>query len=218
MTNDTTTLNGSLMEVGETMATNITDKGVNASASDGLTTLAEKINNINNIVYYNNGSKADLQIQYFSSGASITTDGNMVIITGTTSSERKIVCPTKYFKSTDNVIFDFELAGQGAVQDIAFNISRSDGYSQGWFSGSIGTEGIGYTWRGTNGTSGTIAHTPAVGDKFRFERINNYTNLYINGLLKFSQQITGINDYQLGFYTNNGRTQKIKNLKIMVKV
>ena len=43
MVNDTTTLNGALSELGETMATNITAKGVSASASDGLTTLAGKI-------------------------------------------------------------------------------------------------------------------------------------------------------------------------------
>lgn len=47
MPNDTTTLNGSLMELGETLATNLTTKGVTgASASDGLTTLAGKILNI----------------------------------------------------------------------------------------------------------------------------------------------------------------------------
>ena len=46
MANDTSTLNGSLQQLGETMATNLTTKGVTASASDGLTTLANKINNI----------------------------------------------------------------------------------------------------------------------------------------------------------------------------
>ena len=43
MTNDTTTLNGALSELGETLASNITAKGVSASASDGLTTLANKV-------------------------------------------------------------------------------------------------------------------------------------------------------------------------------
>lgn len=43
MVNDTTTLNGSLQELGETLAENLVEKGVNASASDGLTTLANKI-------------------------------------------------------------------------------------------------------------------------------------------------------------------------------
>ena len=44
ITNDTTTLNGALAELGETMAENLVTMGVtDASASDGLTTLAGKI-------------------------------------------------------------------------------------------------------------------------------------------------------------------------------
>lgn len=43
MVNDTSTLNGSLTELGEKMATNLATKGVTANASDGLTTLAGKI-------------------------------------------------------------------------------------------------------------------------------------------------------------------------------
>ena len=43
MVNDTNTLNGSLAQLGETLASNITSKGVSASASDGLTTLANKV-------------------------------------------------------------------------------------------------------------------------------------------------------------------------------
>ena len=44
MTNDTSTLNGALTELGETMAANLVTMGVtDATASDGLTTLAGKI-------------------------------------------------------------------------------------------------------------------------------------------------------------------------------
>lgn len=43
MVNDTLTLNGALQELGETMASNLVTQGVQASASDGLTTLAGKI-------------------------------------------------------------------------------------------------------------------------------------------------------------------------------
>lgn len=46
ITNDTSTLNGALSELGETLASNITSKGITASASDGLTTLTNKILNI----------------------------------------------------------------------------------------------------------------------------------------------------------------------------
>ena len=43
MVNDTTTLNGALAELGETMAANLTQQGVTSSPSEGLTTLAGKI-------------------------------------------------------------------------------------------------------------------------------------------------------------------------------
>lgn len=49
MTNDTSTLNGALSQLGETMASNLTAKGVTASASDGLTTLASKVNDISTL-------------------------------------------------------------------------------------------------------------------------------------------------------------------------
>ena len=43
MTNDTSNLNGALQELGATMAANLTQQGVTSSASEGLTTLAGKI-------------------------------------------------------------------------------------------------------------------------------------------------------------------------------
>ena len=46
--NDTTTLNGALTELGETIADNLTSMGVTASANDGLTTLANKVLQISN--------------------------------------------------------------------------------------------------------------------------------------------------------------------------
>ncbi len=46
MTNDITTLNGALQELSDTLKTNLNAKGVSTSNSDGLTTLANKINNI----------------------------------------------------------------------------------------------------------------------------------------------------------------------------
>ena len=48
ITNNTNTLNGALMELAETIADNLTTKGVTASPNDGLTTLANKVLNISN--------------------------------------------------------------------------------------------------------------------------------------------------------------------------
>ena len=56
MVNDTTTLNGALMELGDTMASNLNTKGVQTSSSDGLTTLANKILDIE--------QKSDMVILY----------------------------------------------------------------------------------------------------------------------------------------------------------
>ena len=70
ITNDTTTLNGALSELGETLASNITQKGVTASASDGLTTLANKVLQItggggSNVIYQPSldGTESKYQIQ-----------------------------------------------------------------------------------------------------------------------------------------------------------
>lgn len=46
MTNDKNTLNGALAELGELMASNLSNKGVEADAEEGLTTLARKMVNI----------------------------------------------------------------------------------------------------------------------------------------------------------------------------
>lgn len=46
MANDTTTLNGALIELGELMADTLKSKGVPANAEEGLTTLAKKIADI----------------------------------------------------------------------------------------------------------------------------------------------------------------------------
>lgn len=80
MANDLTTLNGSLTELGEKLATNLTNKGVTASPSDGLTTLVGKINSIQT-----GGSGQSNVVQgSFTTGATRNTTQNITIsYTGT---------------------------------------------------------------------------------------------------------------------------------------
>ena len=81
MVNDTTTLNGSLMELGEKLATNLTNKGVTASASDGLTTLAGKISQIQT---GSGGGSSNVVQGSFTTGATRNTTQNITInYTGT---------------------------------------------------------------------------------------------------------------------------------------
>lgn len=74
MPNDTTTLNGALTQLGETLATNLTAKGVTASPSDGLTTLAGKITNIQT----SGGGGASNMLQgTFTTGSTRNTTGSV---------------------------------------------------------------------------------------------------------------------------------------------
>ena len=82
MVNDTTTLNGALSELGETMATNITAKGVSASASDGLTTLAGKILQISG----GGGGGTTLFEDACSSSSGLSNYGNSECVRGSTAS------------------------------------------------------------------------------------------------------------------------------------
>ena len=52
MSNDTSTLNGALSQLGETIATNLENLNIEADASDGLTTLANKINQVPSVMNY----------------------------------------------------------------------------------------------------------------------------------------------------------------------
>lgn len=72
MVNDTNTLNGALSELGELMASNLRNKRIDdAQATDGLTTLSNKINDIVSIEegivisnsYYSNNANATVTIQ-----------------------------------------------------------------------------------------------------------------------------------------------------------
>lgn len=72
MVNDINALNPSLMELGETMATNISSKGVSADAFDGLTTLASKILQIQT-----GGGASNFVTGTFTTGSSGDTTGTV---------------------------------------------------------------------------------------------------------------------------------------------
>ena len=82
--NDTSTLNGALQELGETIADNLVSMGVvDADASDGLTTLAGKILSIEPSI---GGLDLDTAITLTSSSASITFGGSVVLTSKLTAS------------------------------------------------------------------------------------------------------------------------------------
>lgn len=89
MTNDTTTLNGALSELGETLASNLTAKGVTASANDGLTTLANKINQIPECYFKDTLDTTDYLLTD-SSISSVTVDNGAIKILNTSGANKSV--------------------------------------------------------------------------------------------------------------------------------
>ena len=100
MVNDTTTLNGALMELGEVMASNLTLRGITSNASEGLTTLAKKIN----IEVYDKGVTGDKSDRWVIGSAVTETVDN----TGTTLSVVSATVSSGYNVSTIPLHNDFE--------------------------------------------------------------------------------------------------------------
>ena len=97
MTNDINTLNGSLSELGETMADNLVSMGVvDASASDGLTTLAGRILDIEPSI---GGLDLDTAVTISSSESSISLGSSIVLTSKLTASY------------DDETIVDVDLSG-----------------------------------------------------------------------------------------------------------
>lgn len=89
--NDTSTLNGALAELGETLATNLNNKGVTASASDGLTTLANKINQIyTGECYFIDSLDINDYILRNTSVSTINVEENAIKIANSTTSNQSI--------------------------------------------------------------------------------------------------------------------------------
>lgn len=97
MPNDTNTLNGALQELGETMADNLVSMGVvDASASDGLTTLAGRILDIEPSI---GGLDLDTAVTISSSESSISLGSSIVLTSKLTASY------------DDETIVDVDLSG-----------------------------------------------------------------------------------------------------------
>ena len=110
MVNDTTTLNGALSQLGETMAANLTTQGVSSSANEGLTTLAGKILDIEGgggggetIIYQHSMTSDDSYWVTSGGNRTITYSSDGCTVLGTATSdgfykldESKVTIPSEF--------------------------------------------------------------------------------------------------------------------------
>lgn len=201
MTNNINTLNGALMELGETLAENLTTQGVTASASDGLTTLAGKILDIQGggePDYDNVTLPSEYQrVEYIESTGSQYIDlpfgfdptdeicSVLLVPTGTTS-ENWLVAPQRW--NTNNNRFCF-----GGVQGAHY--------------------GIGYGRSGTNGT--VLQYYYANDGAFHKHTYKDYlfaikeVNAYLGGVNRIDFGGTTAN-LRLFYGYNSGTAGKIR--------
>ncbi len=98
----------------------------------------------------------------------------------------------------------------GTAQPVALIIGNRDALS---YQGYCSYDGVS-SWIWGFGTSSTKYKSISVGAKIRLRRINGLTELYVNDELYFSSAQTINGNCTFGHYTNNGRRQQLKDIKI----
>lgn len=201
-------MNGALSELGETLATNITAKGVSASASDGLTTLANKVLQISGdtptptpTVLFEDDCSVDNTSDYGSS-ISLRNSGTSTLaynsneyytITNTKSQAESFIPITELTGLTT----DFTLEYDSYVQQV--------GGSSGLVIYNSATEWIKLTddsdsskkyWYGYN--DGSFHETAFYGTETSYQKWVHYKYTVQDGI--FTMTVT-YNDTQIAFYS-----------------
>jgi len=152
--------------------------------------------------YYDGSSVTGLSID---SGVSCTSNGSYITISKNTSGERYVYL-SKTLANSDNWEFSGEVAQLGTVQSIAVVFNDAN-----FFGGTTNndTQYIAYM-----GSSVTKNKTASVGDVYKVIRENGVTTVKINDETIDSKTVSHNTSFKCGFYTNNGRVQHIKNIKL----
>lgn len=186
-----------------TNASGVATKTYNSSGVGDITVKAEcrlltKTYAIQDCQYWNDGSSVGtLQID---SGVTCTSNGSYITITKSTSGEKYVKLPVTLPSSFE---FSFEIAETGVSNTYAWIID-SNYYGAGTTTGQFAK---------LNDNGPTI-NTPAVKDGV-------VTMTYQNGTLTVKYDNTQLNSKSasvtgkpIGFYTNSGRYQYLKNIKL----
>ena len=223
MVNDITTLNGSLSQLGETLATNITAKGVSASASDGLTTLANKVLQISGdtptpptptTLFEDGGVTGDVNTDYFNLGgtinASVSSTGTNISCSSYQDSAR---CPNVLLSGDFEITYTLMARsgdGGGWFIILPSNISGSSFTSTGYIDSNT-SDGWFISYNGeVKSHSGT--QTPC---SVKITREDSTFTIYADDVQQVTKDITDADIY-MGWKTHSagGRNFTFKDLTI----
>lgn len=164
---------------------------------------------IEDCIYYNDGTiLSDLTID---SNVSVSVENDYMKITKSSSGEAYVTYPIS-FTNNDNFVIEMELAKIGTTQSIALwlnNATTANGLwvtyeiSQSKFSGGLRSSSINYPT------------SFVVGDKVSIKQLNGVISIYKNDETIISKTTSfNASSYKFGHYTNSGRVQYVKNIKI----
>ena len=155
LTNDTSTLDGALQQLGETIAANLTTKGVTASASDGLTTLAGKILTVPS---GGGGGATNMVTGTFTTGSSAGTTGSVSInYTGTGYPIALLIFPSEGMYNTSgtwgSTVAQYDA---GLVVIIKADTSTTPTYAT---SGAVNYGSISYVYKSSTSSATSYGRT-----------------------------------------------------------
>ena len=162
---------------------------------------------IEDIDYYNDGTKTTGLIN--NSNATITTENGAIRITTSTNGEKEVFYPLQ-LSNSENFSYEIETVSGGNTNPITL-IIESGSSSKCWiayvsldskYAGRINNNYVEYI-KSFNG-----------GDKLKLTVVNGVTNFYFNDTFVTSQSSNYSSSFKVGHYTNNGRVQYVKNIKI----
>ena len=207
MVNDTTTLNGSLMELGELMAENLTTQGlIGVSASDGLTTLANAILDIQggggggSTTIYEDDCSTDNTSDY---GSSITlrnsgtstlayNNNGYYTITNTKSQAESFIPITDLTGLTQDFTLEYDSYVEqvgGSSGLVIYNSSTN------WIKLTDDADSSKKYWYGYN--DGSFHETAFYGTETSYQKWVHYKYTVQDGV--FTMKVT-YNDNQIAFY------------------
>ena len=123
-----------------------------------------------------------------------------------TAGEKYVMLP-KLLSNNDEWLFETQIADTGIMQSIALNYDDS----RKWAGHTISSS----QWFANSGINDVYVKPYQIGDKLTIIRKDGADKIILNNNIIISDRIVSHNDsFKVGFYTNNGRTQKAKNIKL----
>ena len=164
---------------------------------------------VEDVWYWNDGT--DINGVSITNGVTCTIVDGALRITTNTSGEKHVIYPPR-FSNSDNFLIEFEVACTGSAQRTAFFVHNSTTATGFWCGYEISNSTFGGAITGSSFSKSTPLN---VGDKVYIKRENGVISAYTDDTTIYSKTVNfSSTTYQFGNYTNNGRVQCIKNIKI----